>query len=103
MSDSILELMDGEGLTNQKKAINQVFDEVEQRHIEYFKSQPSMFDDEYLRIRECFFLQIFPPSDTKSERHLYFRIDAIREIPDHIANDLNNSMAAALAPYWEGM
>lgn len=97
MGDSIINIIDGDKLSKQKKVVDDAIDKVEEIHLDYFKSQPAYLDgDEYLRLRSIIVITYPNTSITGTEKVLDCSMSLIKEIPNDIWENLKSNISDAL-------
>lgn len=100
MSDSLIELMDGDELSRKSRAIDQAIAEVEQRHIEYFKSQPPEQEgEEHLHLSNLISKTTFSTNDSIKGMQRDVSIGMRKDLPEHIWKDLTYSLDKVLASF----
>lgn len=107
MTDSLIELMDGDYISQQKKAVNAAIESVEQKHIEWFKSQPPFYatpEDKYLKLNRCITITSHITEKTRLQpntpvRDFMYAIEKSCNIPQDIINDLEIAVSEALRPF----
>jgi len=97
MEESIMEMMDGPVITAKKKAVDNAIEAVEEKYIEYFKSQPPIFEEDgYLRLNRII-TRVYLNTGTQPgnmKRDVTMGMD--QEIPDNIWKDLTAGVSNAL-------
>ncbi len=94
-----MDMMDGKEITAQKRAIENAIEATEQKHIEFFKSQPPMFEwDEHLKLSRCFTAVQVDSSVSGNAMRRDFKYDFEKScnLPQEIINDTVSAIKDAL-------